>query len=87
MINSTGTCNVDRETVAVIQDRMMGLRCGVLVGSGKEREDWGVQKTVPLGQCVEEEKKLNGPSPFRMEVKAQPGKNGRVFMSYYSLLF
>lgn len=65
MINSSGTCNVDRETVAGIQGRMMGIRWGVL---------------VPLGQCVREEKQLNGPSAFLVEVKAKPGKNARVFL-------
>lgn len=44
MIRSTGTRNVDRETVAVIQGRMMGIGCGVLGGSGKKREDWDISE-------------------------------------------
>lgn len=47
---------------------------------GKRRKTGVFQKTMPLRQCVSEEKQLNGPSAFWMEVKAKPGKNGRLFL-------
>ena len=58
MISSTGTRNVDRETVAVIQGRMMGIGCGVLGEVGRRGKTGVFQKTMPLGQCVGKEKQF-----------------------------